>query len=286
VAALASLVASKDQRVVKAVEAALKDKDASLRREATQALARVPGGVKRITDLLERGSVDDKQAALAALGKSPGDEADPLLAQWMEKLIANQVPPELQLDLLEAAEARSTPLVKEKLAQHKAAARNPSDALSYFRETLAGGDAEAGRRIFRENAAVSCMRCHAAEGEGGIVGPNLNGLATRQNREYILESIVAPNAKIAEGFETVVVQTKDTPPRYRTGVLKKDDAKELVLMNPDAEPDQQLITIPKDNIATRERGPSAMPEGLVKALSKRELRDLVEYLANRKEPAK
>jgi quinoprotein glucose dehydrogenase len=287
VAALASLVARKDQRhMMKAIEAALKDKDPSLRREATRALANVPGGVKRITDLLERGSVADKQAALSALAASPGNEADPLLVQWMDKLIANQVPPELHLDLLEAAEARNTPAVKEKLAQHKSMARNPSDALSYFRETLAGGDAEVGRRIFRENAAVSCMRCHAAEGEGGIVGPNLNGLATRQNREYILESIVAPNAKIAEGFETVVVQTKDTPARYRTGVLKKEDDKELVLMNPDAEPDQQMITIPKDNIASRERGPSAMPEGLVKALSKRELRDLVEYLASRKEPVK
>ena len=68
--------------------------------------------------------------------------------------------------------------------------------------------------------------------------------------------------------------------------MKKDDDKELVLLNPDAEPDKQVVTIPKSEIATRERGPSAMPEGLVKTLSKQDLRDLVEFLASLKEEKK
>ena len=37
--------------------------------------------------------------------------------------------------------------------------------------------------------------------------------------------------------------------------------------------------IPLGDIARRERGPSAMPEGLATALTPRELRDLIEYLA-------
>jgi hypothetical protein len=37
--------------------------------------------------------------------------------------------------------------------------------------------------------------------------------------------------------------------------------------------------IPLRDIARRERGPSAMPEGLANALTPRELRDLIEYLA-------
>ena len=33
--------------------------------------------------------------------------------------------------------------------------------------------------------------------EGGMVGPVLDGVGSRQTREYLLESIVFPNAKIA-----------------------------------------------------------------------------------------
>ena len=38
-------------------------------------------------------------------------------------------------------------------------------------------------------------------------------------------------------------------------------------------------TVAVADIARRERGPSAMPEGLAQALTAHELRDLIEYLA-------
>jgi cytochrome c553 len=41
--------------------------------------------------------------------------------------------------------------------------------------------------------------------------------------------------------------------------------------------------IPKDQIAKRQRGLSAMPEGLANMLSKQDLRDLIEFLAGLKE---
>ena len=113
--------------------------------------------------------------------------------------------------------------------------------------------------------------------------PASGGIGAKQTRAYILESLVSPNAKIAEGFESLIVQT--TAGKYRTGVLKRDDDKELVLLNPDNEPDKQLITIPKSEIKTRERGPSAMPENLHQSLSKQDMRNLVEYLASLKQEA-
>jgi TolB-like protein len=50
--------------------------------------------------------------------------------------------------------------------------------------------------------------------------------------------------------------------------------------------ENDTITIAKDDVKSREQGPSPMPEGLHKMLSKRELRDVVEWLASLKEPAK
>ncbi len=46
-----------------------------------------------------------------------------------------------------------------------------------------------------------CLGCHKLGEEGGAVGPAFNGLATRATKNYIRESILDPNAKIAKGFE-------------------------------------------------------------------------------------
>ena len=43
----------------------------------------------------------------------------------------------------------------------------------------------------------------ALDGQGGEVGPALNGIAAdkEKDRRYLLESVVYPNAKIAKGFD-------------------------------------------------------------------------------------
>ena len=47
----------------------------------------------------------------------------------------------------------------------------------------------------------SCAACHDLEGSAAELGPKLNGIADRLSREKIIESIVKPNAEIAEGYE-------------------------------------------------------------------------------------
>lgn len=285
VAALNSLWDRKDARLGEALQTALKDRSELVRTEAIQILGNQTGGPTQVMGLLDSGSIAEKQAVLKALARSTDAEALAVLGHWMDKMLAKQVPAELQLELLEAAGKHPDSPIGEKLTKFEEA-RDRTDPLGSYREALAGGNAANGRKIFRERSDVSCIRCHTALGEGGTVGPPLDGIAAKQNREYLLESIVAPNAKIAPGFESLVIETTDG--RLRSGVFKKEDAQELVLAQADAdiEPDKQLVTIPKNQIKSRDRGPSAMPEGLVLALSKRELRDLVEFLASLKEEPK
>ena len=90
------------------------------------------------------------------------------------------------------------------------------------------------------------------------------------------ESIVDPNRQIAKGFETVVLALKDGT--TVSGVLKEENATEIRLITPEA----QYITVAKKDVEARETGKSAMPEDAIKHLSKSELRDLVEFLANLK----
>lgn len=105
------------------------------------------------------------------------------------------------------------------------------------------------------------------------VGPRLDGIGDRQSREYLLESIVHPNAKIAAGFDTVMLKTRDQG--TISGVLKKEDAVTIEVLAANG----KTVKVPTDEVISRERGLSATPEGFAKILRRRDLRDLVEFLA-------
>ncbi len=117
--------------------------------------------------------------------------------------------------------------MKDRLARYDAA-RPKDDPLAAYREAEFGGDAENGRRLFFYKNETTCLRCHKINGEGGEVGPELKGIGAKQNRDYILESIVDPNKQIAKGYESVLLVLNDG--QTRTGVLKGEDAKEIRLM--------------------------------------------------------
>ncbi len=209
-----------------------------------------------------------------------GPAAGEALLRRVERLIAGKVPAELQLDLIAAAASRTEPAFRRKLEQYEAS-KPKGDPLAAYREVLAGGNAQRGRSIFTDKAATECLRCHKARtwnGEipGGEVGPELSGIGALKDRNYILESIVDPNKQIAQGFESVVLATSDG--KVITGVFRGEDDKEVRLMTAEGKP----VTVPKDAIEERKRGPSAMPADLAPKLTKAELRDLVEFLASLK----
>ena len=229
----------------------------------------------RLTPVLDKGELNERQGAFAILGEMKGTPAEALLVHWLDKLLAGAVPPEVQLDLLEAAGRHPTAEVRGRLNQFEAA-RPMNDGLAPYRETLVGGDAANGRRIFLYKSEVSCLRCHKISGEGGEVGPDLTGVGTRQKRDYLLESIVDPNKQIAKGFETVVLVLKNGT--VVSGIVKEDTGKQLRLITAEG----KFLTVPADQIEERQTGKSAMPEDVIKSLTKSELRDLVEFLAGLK----
>ena len=270
--ALNAMAAQSDPKLSDAVALAMTGGDDRLRAVAIEAMARLPDAASHIEALLGSGTIRDQQAAFAALANVPGKSADDALAGWMGKLIDHQVKPELELDVLDAAGKRPTAEVQDRIRQYEQSL-SKTDPLAPYRIALQGGDASAGDKIFHLRADVSCLRCHAVHGSGGIVGPALDGIASKQSRDYLLESIVLPNAKIAPGFESVILRLKDG--KAITGIVKKDTARELELIDPNG----HMSTIARDQIQSRQHGQSAMPEGFGKILSKHDLRDLVEYLA-------
>ena len=215
------------------------------------------------------------QAALQALGKTGSSSAVSILAIALTNLLAGTLPAALELDLLDAAARQNSPAVRSLLARREAAFAK-DDVLAGWRPALQGGDAERGRAVFFDKVEVQCARCHAIKGQGGIVGPALDRISRQRSREQLLESIVFPNRAISPGYENVVITLRDGA--LHAGLIKGEDEKEVRLESPEAGP----VRIAKLDVVSRQRGLSAMPDGLSEFLSRRELRDLVEFLASLK----
>jgi quinoprotein glucose dehydrogenase len=275
VAAFQALDRLDDPGLAELTRQTLKAGSPELRVEALRMLTRTAPGeaVQVLERTMQSDSVPELQGALQALGRlSREPAADTVLSRALDRLIAGEVPPEVQLDLLEAADRRRSPEIRAKLKRYEES-RPADDPLAAYRESMHGGDPVKGRNLFMQKAEVSCLRCHKVEDGGGEVGPDLNGIGKRVDRRYLLEAIVAPNARIAEGFESLVVATDDG--RIEVGILKEETDDRVRLMSAEG----KLIEIPKASIEDRKRGDSAMPSDLVKSLSKSELRDLIAYLA-------
>lgn len=276
VEALNALAALKDAKVDETARMAVSTEDPRLRTAGRAILIKKdPTGVmKQLQEVLAGSDVVEQQGALAILAANPSTDADALVEEWLDKLIAKSAKSELSLEILEAAAASKSERIKRRLAGYDNA--RPKDELGKYREALSGGDAIRGKEIFLSKTAVECQRCHKLDGQGGEVGPPLNGVG-KQNREYLLEAIVAPSKTIAKGYESVLITTLDN--KSVSGVLKGEDEKEVRLMTAEG----KLVTVKKADIDDRRATKSAMPDDLVGKLSKRELRDLVEFLSGLKD---
>ncbi len=272
---LQALADFKSSALAQAVEMALADDSLELRREGIKSVGllhpeKSPALLEKL--LATETNLSIRQTVFATLGNLTNNAATEVLNRQLDLLLAGKIPPELHLDLLNAAGKASARRIVEKLNRYKTCFPK-NDSLAEFRVALVGGNAERGAKIFYQREDVACLRCHAIKGVGGNVGPALGGSATRQSREYFLESIVEPNKQIAPGFENIVVTLRNGT--AAAGVVKSEDKNELVLNSPE----DGIVKIKKEEIAKRERGLSSMPEGMGTLLTKFELRDLIEYLS-------
>ncbi|MBN9691997.1 MAG: PQQ-dependent sugar dehydrogenase [Verrucomicrobia bacterium] len=230
----------------------------------------------RLAAQLKSASLAEQQSAYASLGDLKSPAADALLADALEQLMKREIANEVMLDLVEAAAKRPADAVKSRLAAYQDW-KLPKDHLSPYREALFGGNAERGRKIFYENAAVSCTRCHQIGSDGGgNAGPKLDGLATRTTREHVLESIVFPNQQVVPGFESAIITLKDG--QTYAGVVKSENDTSLILLAPE----EGEVTLKKSDLSSREKGLSGMPEGMGQLLTRQELRDVIEFLGTLK----
>jgi quinoprotein glucose dehydrogenase len=274
--ALRSLAALRGANLPAAIDMALRDSDPALRQEAVRWLpesGRPDAAALLAQAVLSEGPIPLRQGALLALGRLGSPEAGAQLESFLDWLLGRAWPAPLVLDLLEASSAASRPGLRDRLSRYEES-RDKGDALGRFREALEGGDAQSGRRIFFERPDLSCVRCHKVKSQGGEVGPPLTSIGKEKTREYLLESVVYPNKVIAPGYGQELVALESGA--LEVGRVEKETPQELVLLLADG----SRRSLSKDQIKARKTGLSAMPETLIQSLSKRDLRDLVEFLSS------
>ena len=248
----------------------------------------------RRTALISLMGLRPKQAATKSveffnhLGNQPG-EAQPLLAAFM----ARKDGPQLLTDALKDQKLPSDIAVialrlvgssgqdrPELSAAIRAAGGVSGEAVKLSAEEMqafveavrANGDPARGEHIFRR-ASLNCLKCHAIGPAGGLVGPNMLSLGATAQLDYIVEALLDPNAKVKEGYNTLVVATDDG--KVYSGIRVREADNALILR--DAE--NREISIAADSIEGKKDGVSLMPAGLTASLTKQELYDLTSFLA-------
>lgn len=137
-----------------------------------------------------------------------------------------------------------------------------------------GGDAAQGKQIFLR---AGCIACHTTTPDEPAKGPIMSAVAKIYDRATLAESILKPNAKIAQGFESQWFKTGNG--EQVEGFVTREGGDSLDVRNVVG----QTVTLEKANIAERgKREQSMMPEGLLNTFSPEELASLLAYLESLK----
>ena len=158
----------------------------------------------------------------------------------------------------------------------KADPKNPDQIGNMSYEAAAGralrttGDAGRGRALF---AAQSCRACHTDADGQTPKGPHLVDIGKRYSPAELVESILKPGAKIAQGYEAYSFAMADG--RVFAGFVVSEGASTVQIR----ESSGALRELKRSEIEERRRQEaSAMPEGIAANLTPEGLADLVAYL--------
>jgi putative heme-binding domain-containing protein len=137
------------------------------------------------------------------------------------------------------------------------------------------GNARHGQKIFSDANGVNCVKCHAINGQGGHIGPELTGLGTRQTRPQIIESVLYPSKVILDGYQQIFFYMTDG--EDYAGIVRFETPDTVTVI------DSLGLTnmLEKSKIKSRKISQiSLMPEGLQTGLSLQDFSDLIAFVEN------
>jgi len=285
-----------------------------LNRELAQVLIYLgaPGVVQKTVDLLSRAETQEEQIhyvfhlRTVKSGWTPEDrekyfawfkrdrakdKRSPELTKWFADVGRDQTDgssfPKFMANIKKDAVATLSDAEKTQLASliaTDAVVQRPTAERKFVKEwTMADivpslAEAASGRNFRRGREAFTttqCILCHKFGTEGGSVGPDITGAASRFNRRDLLETIIEPSKVISDQYQNITVTKKNGD--EVTGRLVEENEQRLVLLANPLTTDRTELK--KSDVAKRTPSKlSPMPEGLVNTLTKEEILDLLAYI--------
>lgn len=134
------------------------------------------------------------------------------------------------------------------------------------------GDAIAGKEMLEKKNGLTCLKCHAVDGEEKMA-PNLRGIADKFSRADLVRHIIDPSFTIRPGFETTNFVMADG--RVLSGNLRKVSNEGYTIWDAEG----KTVTIAKDQVEEQSVSTtSLMPDDLIKEISREQLTDLVAFI--------
>jgi putative heme-binding domain-containing protein len=146
------------------------------------------------------------------------------------------------------------------------------DLVPRLERLKSGRSFESGKAAF---AAVSCIKCHRFNGEGGASGPDITGAGKRFQPADLLEAIVLPSKVISDQYQAIEIITRKK--QVVVGTVQEENDRQIVIRSSPLSTETE--TVKKDQIAQRRASKiSVMPEGLIDVLTEDEVLDLLAYV--------
>jgi putative heme-binding domain-containing protein len=139
-----------------------------------------------------------------------------------------------------------------------------------IKDRLAHLDASAtgGRQIFIQ----TCSPCHQINKEGGMIGPQLDGIGS-WGSQSLATKILDPNRNISEAFRTYTIKLKNGS--VKTGLFRREEAASVVYANAAGEE----FFVPKKDIAESQASKyTLMPDHFGQTIPQAQFNQLLGYL--------
>ncbi|WP_339742776.1 discoidin domain-containing protein [uncultured Rubinisphaera sp.] len=131
-----------------------------------------------------------------------------------------------------------------------------------------------GKKLF---ISQSCNACHTVQEGETPKGPHLMDIGKRYKRPELIESILKPSAKIAQGFDTYIFVMADG--KQHVGFVTSESAESIMIRKNDGVSVELLIN---EIDFRKKQEQSMMPKGMVNNLTAEQFAELLAYLESLK----